>query len=146
MPKRRPEKRQIFIGILASFLIYGLIWYGLSPTITKPIQGEPFSSSLPEKMPLHDEESYPVSLPLWQVNESNNVFAQIVAGTGLCRVTTKSSGNVRSALCYCCHNTDSSHADISLHIIDSISTVFTFINGQAYQHLDIPPPHALASL
>ena len=143
---RRRERRQIFICILVSFLVYGLTCYGLLPTITKPIQGESFSSTLSEKTPLHDGESYPVSLPLWQVNESNGVLAQIVAGTSLYRVPTKSPGTVRSALCYCYHNTDSSHAEISLHIIDSTNTVFKFINGQTYQRLDIPPPHALASL
>lgn len=143
---RRREKRHIFICILASFLVYGLIWYGLLPTIVKPIQGEPFSSTLSEKIPLQDRESYPASLPLWQVNESNGVFAQIVTGTSLYRVPTKSPGNVRSALCYCCHNTDSSHAEISPHIIDSPNTVFKLTNGHVCRYLDIPPPHALASL
>ena len=143
---RRLEKRQIFISILVSFLVYGLTCCGLLPTLTKPIQGEPFSFAFSEKIPLPDRESYPMSLPLWQVNESNSVLAQIAAGTSLCRVPTKSPGNVRSALCCCYHNTDSSHAEISLHIIDSTNTVFKFINGQTYQRLDIPPPHALASL
>ena len=136
---RRLEKRQIFIPILVSFLIYGLIWYGLS-TIVKPIQSEPFSSSLSEKIPLHDGESYPVSLPLWQVNEGSDVFAQIVAGTSLYKVPTKRPGNVRSALCYCYPNTDSSHAEISLHIIDSPNTVFKLTNGHVCRYLDIPPP------
>jgi hypothetical protein len=143
---RRLKKRQIFISILASFLVYGLIWYGLLPTIVKPIQDEPFSFTLSEKIPLPDRESYPASLPLRQVNESNGVLAQIVAGTSLYRVPTKNVSNVRSASCYCYHNTDSRHAEISLHIIDSTNTVFKFINGQTYQRLDIPPPHALASL
>ena len=143
---RRLEKRQIFICILVSFMVCGLIWCGLLPTIVKPIQGEPFSSTLPEKIPLPAGESYPVSLPLWQVNESNSIFAQIVAGTSLYRVPTKNASNVRSASCYCYHNTDPSHAEISLYIIDSTNTVFKFINGQTYQRLDIPPPHASASL
>jgi len=142
---RRLEKRQIFISILVSFLVYGLTCYGLSPTITKPTQGESLSSTLSEKIPLNDGESYPVSLPLWQVNESNGVLAQIVARTSLYRVPTKSSGNVRSALC-CCHNTDSSHAETSFHIVDSTNTVFKLTNYKACQYLDIPPPHALASL
>ena len=139
---RRLEKRQIFISILVSFLVYGLTCYGLSPTITKPIQGEPFSFSSSEKLPLHDRESYPVSLPLWQVSEINDVFAQIVARPSLYRVRTKTLGNVGNTLCYCHHNTDSSHAEISLRITDSPNTVFKFIKGQSYQHLDIPPPHA----
>jgi len=58
----RREKRQIFICILASFLVYGLIWYGLLPTIVKPIQGEPFSFTLSEKIPLPDGEIYPDTL------------------------------------------------------------------------------------
>jgi len=138
---RRLEKRQIFIPILVSFLIYGLIWYGLS-TIVKPIQSEPFSSSLSEKIPLHDGESYPVSLPLLQGNEGSDVFAQIVAGTSLYRVSTKGHGNARSALCCCYHNTDSSHVKISLHIIDSPNTVFKLTNGHVCQYIDIPPPYA----
>lgn len=139
---RRLEKRKIFIPILVSFLIYGLIWYGLLPTIVKPIQSELFSSSLSEKIPLHDGESYPVSLPLRQVNEGSDVFAQIVAGTSLYKVPTKSHGNVRSALCYRYHNTDPSHAEISLCIIDSPNTVFKPTNGHVCRYLDIPPPYA----
>jgi len=141
---RRLKKRQIFISILASFTVYGLIWYGLLPTIVKPIQDEPFSSTLSEKIPLHDGESYPVSLPLWQVNESSGVFAQIAAGTSLYRVPTKKPGNVCNALGSQTHNANS--GDISFHLIDSPDTVFKFLNRQTYQHLDIPPPHALASL
>ena len=141
---RRRERRQIFICILVSFLVYGLTCYGLLPTITKPIQGESFSSTLSEKTPLHDGESYPVSLPLWQVNESNGVFAWIVSGTGLYRVLTKSTGSVWNALCSHLQNTDYEH--ILSYLIDRPDTVFKFINGQTYQHLDIPPPHALASL
>jgi len=143
---RRLEKRQIFISILVCFLVYGLTCCGLLPTLTKPIQGEPFSFAFSEKIPLSDRESCPVSLPIWQISESNGILAQIVTETSLCRVPTKSPGNVLSALCYCYHNTDSSHAEISLHIIDSTNTVFKLTNYQACQYLDIPPPHALASL
>jgi hypothetical protein len=142
---RRLEKRQIFISILVSFLVCGLTCYGLSPTTTKPTRGESLSSTLSERIPLPDGESCPVSLPLWQVNESSGVLAQIVAGTSLYRVPPKSPGNVRSALCRC-HNTDSSHAETSFHIIDSISTIFKLTNYKACQYLDIPPPHVLASL
>jgi hypothetical protein len=142
---RRPEKRQIlFICILVGFLVYGLIGYGLSLTITKPIQGEPFSFTLSEKMPLQDRESYPVPLPLWQVNESNGVFAEIVAGKDLYRVLTKSWGSIWNALCSHPHDKDSE--DISLHLIDYPDTVFKFVSCQTYQLLDIPPPHSLVSL
>jgi len=127
---RRLEKRQIFISILVSFLVYGLTCYGLLPTIVKPIQGESFSSTLSEKIPLPDGESYPVSLALWQVNESSSVFAQIAAGTSLYRALTKSPGSVWNAS----------------HLINRPDTVFKFISGQTYQLLDIPPPHPLASL
>lgn len=142
----RLEKRQIFICILASFLIYGLTCYGLSPTIVEPIQGEPFSFTLSEKIPPHDKESHPVSSPLWQVNENNIAFAHSVTVISSNRVPAKSPGNVRRALCYCHHNTDSNHAVISLRIIDSPNTVFKFADGQTYLHLDIPPPHASSSL
>jgi len=138
------EKRKIFISILASFLVYGLTCYGLLPTLSKPIQGEPFSFAFSEKMPLPDGESCPVSLPLWQVNESNSILAQIAAGTSLCRVPTKSPGSVWNALCSHPQNMDSE--DISFHLIDRPDTVFKLISGQTYQRLDIPPPHALASL
>jgi hypothetical protein len=140
---RRRKKRQIFTYILVSFLIYGLIWYGLS-TIVKPIQSEPFSSSLAEKIPLHDGESYPVSLPLWQVNESNGALAQTVAGTSLCRVPTKSPGSVWNALRSHPQNRDSE--DNSSYLIDRPDTVFELANYKACQCLDIPPPPALASL
>lgn len=139
-------KRQIFISILVGFLVCGLTCYGLLPTIIKPIQGASFSFTFSEKISLNDGESYPMSLPLWQINESGDIFAQIVTGTSLNRVSTKNAGNVRIALRCSCHNTDSSHTQISLHIIDSTNTVFKFINGQIYQRLDIPPPHASASL
>jgi hypothetical protein len=143
---RRLKKRQIFICILVSFLICGLIGYSLLPTSIKPFKAASFSFTFSEKTPLHDSESYPLSLPIPQVTEGNGIFAQIVAGTNSYRVPTKSTGNVRSALCYCDHNTDSSHAEISPCIIDSPNTVFKFTNGQTYQRLDIPPPHTSASL
>ena len=139
-------KRQILISTLVSLLVYGLICYGLLPTLTKPIQNTSFSFTFSEKIPFNDWESYPVSLPLWQVNESSGVFSQIFTGTSLYRMSTKSPGNVRSALCSCYYSTDSSHTEASLHIIDSTNTVFKLANYQAYQYLDIPPPHALASL
>lgn len=141
---RRLKKRQIFISILVSFLVYGLTCYGLLTTIVKPIQDEPFSSTLSEKISPHDGEGYPVSLPLWQVNDSSGVLAQIVAGTSLYRVPTKNPGSVWNALR--CHpqNMDSQH--VSSHPIDCPDTIFKLINGQTYQRLDIPPPHPLASL
>lgn len=141
---RRLKKRQIFICLLVSFLVLGLIWYGLSPDIAKPIQGKPFSFTLSGNIPLHDRESYPVSLPIWQFSEDNGIFAQIVAGTSLYRVLIKSTGSVWNALCSNPQNTDP--VDISLHLIDRPDTVFKFISGPTYQHLDIPPPYALASL
>jgi hypothetical protein len=141
---RRLEKRQIFISILAIFLMYGLTCYGLSPTITEPTQGESLSSTLSAKMPLNDGESYPVSLPLWQFNESSGVLDQIIAGISLYRVPSKNPGGVWNASCS--HPRNIGSADISSHPIDCPDTVFKHINGQTYQRLDIPPPHPLVSL
>ena len=142
----RLTRRQIFIFILISLLVYGLIWCGLLSNVGEPNQVKVLSFDPFKEPPLHNRGNYPAPSPLWQANQINIAFLQSVTVISLTRVLTKSSGNVGNALCYCHHNTDFNHAVLSLRIIDTFNTAFKFADGQACLHLDIPPPHASASL
>lgn len=143
---RRLEKQRVFICILVSLLVSGLIWSSFLPNNGKPNQGKTFSLDSFKESPLRNGESYPALPPLWQVNQSSIAFAGNATVTSLNRVSARNPGNLLHALWYCHHDTDSSHTKILLRIIDIPNTVFKFINGQTYQYLDIPPPYALASL
>lgn len=142
----RLARRHIFIFLLISLLVYGCIWCGLLSNIGEPNQVKVLSFGPFKESPLRNNESYPAPSPLWQANESNIAFLQSVTVISSDRVLTKSLGNGQSALHCCHHNADSSHAIVLLHIINTFNTAFRFVDGQAYLHLDIPPPHALASL
>ena len=140
------KERQIFVCILATFLVCVLIGcglyaltYSLSFADTKPVDDESFSFAFPEKIPLRDNESRPVPLPLWQVNEGNGILVQVITGTNLYRSHTKNTGSTWPyALCYPTKNTDLD--DVSPRLIDRPNTVFKLANGQPYYYLDIPPP------
>jgi hypothetical protein len=141
---RRLERRQLFICILVGFLVYGLICYELLPTITEPIQGEPYSYILSEKITLHDSKSYPVPLSLWHVNQNDIALAEGITVVISNRVSTKSTGSARNASCSRSQNTDSE--DILPDLIDCPDTAFKLAKVQACQYLDIPPPRAPALL
>jgi len=132
------EKWLIFIRILMGFLVCGLIVYELLPTTVQPIQGE---LSCP---PGHKCESYPLALSLSQVNESTGVLAQIVVGTRICRVSTKSTSDMRKAV-YLYGQTLSKRGEIFLRA-NIPDTAFRFTNRQSHQYLNIPPPPAPATL
>ena len=132
------KRRQIFICILVSFVVWGLICYGLSPAIAKLAQDESFSFTLSKKIPLNDKGSDQAPLRLWQVNESNGVFAQVVARTSFYRVPIKSTRGVWNALYSHPENTYSD--DTSFHLIDRPNTAFKVAGGQTYHYLDMPPP------
>ena len=136
------EKQQPFVYILVSFLVYGLICYELLPTITQPIQGEPYSYILSEKIPLHDSESYPVPLSLWHVNQSDIALAEGITVVISNRVSPKSTGSVWNVLCS--HSQNMNSEDILPHLVDCSDTVFKLAKAQACQYFDIPPPLASA--
>jgi hypothetical protein len=142
----RLARRQTFIFILISLLVYGLIWCGLLSNVGEPNQVKELSFDPFRESPLHNRGNYPAPSPLWQANQINIAFLQSVTVISLNRVLTKSTGNVQSALYHWYQNTDFGSATISLRIIDTFNTAFKFVDGQAYLHLDIPPPHVLASL
>lgn len=142
----RLARRQIFIFILISLILYGSIWCGLLSNIGEPNQVMVLSFGPLKESPLRSKESYPIPSPLWQVNDSNIAFLQSIPLISSYRVLTKSPGNGQSALYYLHHNADSSRAIVLLRVINIFNTAFKFVDGQAYLHLDIPPPHALASL
>lgn len=142
----RLGKRRVFICILVSLMVYGLTWCGLLPNIGGSNQVRAFSFGSSQEPPLRDEASFPAPSPLWQVNQSNIAFLESVTVVISNRILTKSPSHGQGALYYCHHNTDSSHTIISLHIVNCPDTVLKLISDQNYLQLDIPPPHALASL
>lgn len=130
----RRGKRWVFTCILVSLTVCGLTWYGLLPGIDGANQVKAFSFDWTQKP------------PLWQISQSNIAFFENITLITPTRILTKSASNDQSTLCYCHHNTDSSHTIIPPRMVDCPNTVLKFINGQTYLQLDIPPPHALASL
>jgi len=136
----------IAVTLIGIILVYGLIWSGLFSTTGEPNQGKVLSLDPVRESPLRDGASHPAPSPLWQSNQSNIAFLQIVPVISPNSVIVKNTGNVRGALYHRYQNTNSSSAITSFRIIDSPKTVFQFISGQTYQELDIPPPHTSAPL
>jgi hypothetical protein len=134
---KRSGKRRAFILALVGLLLYALVCYGFP--LYAGTGHQVFTDELPNRLPIPDGEQQSLPVPLWQAIQSNILLPQINIGKSSYRMNIRAA--MPDGIPYLCHlGAGLKHPRASFYFVDTPNIILSFINCQAYQYLDMPPP------
>ena len=140
-------KRQVFTGILFSFLLLTMTWHGFVLPVSAAYRSQAFSFDSPKGSPWNNAEDQTIPLYLRQAIQSDILFPQINTVTNSYRASFKGAALAHSVMYLCHHGIGAKNAGASLHFFGT-SNIILGLTTKCWvcQHLDLPPPGALVSL